>query len=69
MALNDLKISSISAVIMLVLALPIIIMRVIGSPLIKDLTFEASIIYLPLSVLILLTIYQRLKFTPREKTP
>ena len=46
---------------MLVIALPILIARVIGSPLIVDLGLEASIIYLPLIVLIILTVYLRQK--------
>ncbi len=59
MTLDDLKINYIATSIMLVIALPILIARLIGSPLIADFGLEASVIYLPLTVLIILSLYQR----------
>ncbi len=59
MALDDFQISAISTVIILIVALPVLTSRIIGSPLTNNLTFEASIIYLPLYALSLLSLYQR----------
>jgi hypothetical protein len=54
---------------MLILALPIIAYRLLGVPLVRDLLFEASIIYLPLTVLILLTLYQKRRSTQAARQP
>ncbi len=59
MTLDDLKIDYIATTIGLIIALPILIARLIGSPLIADFGFEASFVYLPLTVLIILSLYQR----------
>ncbi len=67
MTLDDLKINYIATAIMLVIALPILIARLIGSPLIVDLGLEASIIYLPLTVLIALSLYERRRSTPSDQ--
>lgn len=69
LALDDLKISSIASFIMLVIALPILIARLIGAPLIPDFTLEASILYLPVVVLVLLTLLQWRRLHQATETP
>ncbi len=59
MPLDDVKIDYIATAIMLIIALPILIARLIGSPVIVDLGLESEIIYLPLVILIILSLYQR----------
>ncbi len=63
MTLDDLKINYVATAIALVIALPILTARLIGSPLILDLGLEASIVYLPLIVLIALSLYERRRST------
>ncbi len=67
MTLDDLKINYIATGIMLVIALPILIARLIGSALILDFGLEASIIYLPLIVLIALSMYERRRSTRSDQ--
>ena len=69
MTLDDLKINYIATAIGLVIALPILIARLIGSPLIVDFGLEASIVYLPLTVLIILTLYLRQKSIRMSQNP
>ncbi len=60
MPIDELRISLISTIIMLLFSLPFILARLLGSPLIS-LLFETSMVYLPLVVLVLLTLYLRSK--------
>ena len=67
MTLKDIQIDYIATGIMLLIALPILIARLIGFPVIVDLGLETSIIYLPLIVLITLSLYERRRSTGSDQ--